>query len=93
MSRDEELHQAKVLLLRQIPLSEASFDQIAGGWISRSELDLPLDEPIHAAHRYLELNATDVRAAFEKWIRPRGFRAGLARAGAEIIKVHPRAMS
>ena len=70
---DEELHQAKVLLLRKIPLSEASFDQIAGGWLSRSELDLPLDEPIHAAHRYLELQAGDVRAAFEKWIRPRDF--------------------
>jgi zinc protease len=70
---DEELHQAKVLLLRKIPLSEASFDQIASGWISRSELDLPLDEPIHAAHRYLELQAKDVRAAFEKWIRPQDF--------------------
>jgi zinc protease len=70
---DDELHQAKVLLLRKIPLSESSFDQIAGGWISRSELNLPLDEPIHAAHRYLELNAGDVRAAFEKWIRPKDF--------------------
>jgi zinc protease len=70
---DEELHQARVLLLRKIPLSEASFDAIAGGWLSRSELDLPLDEPIHAAHRYLELNASDVRAAFERWIRPRDF--------------------
>jgi zinc protease len=70
---DEELHQAKVLLLRKIPLSEASFDQIASGWISRSELGLPLDEPIHAAQRYLELNAADVRAAFERWIRPRDF--------------------
>jgi len=70
---DEELHQAKVLLLRKIPLSEASFDQIASGWLSRSELDLPLDEPIHAAHRYLELRASDVRAAFERWIRPEDF--------------------
>jgi zinc protease len=70
---DEELHQAKVLLLRQIPLSEASFDQIANGWISRSELNLPLDEPIHAAHRYLDLKAGDVRAAFERWIRPEDF--------------------
>ena len=33
---DEELHQARVLLLRKIPLSEASFDDIAGGWLSRS---------------------------------------------------------
>jgi zinc protease len=34
---------------------------------------LPLDEPIHAAHRYLELTAAEVRAAFERWIRPRDF--------------------
>jgi zinc protease len=70
---DGELHQAKVLLLRKIPLSEASFEQIAGGWLSRSELDLPLDEPLRAAHRYLQLRAPDVRAAFEKWIRPQDF--------------------
>ncbi|HWC61040.1 MAG TPA: pitrilysin family protein [Verrucomicrobiae bacterium] len=70
---DEELRQAKVLLLRKIPLSEASFDQIANGWISRTELDLPLDEPIHAAHRYLDLKADDVRAAFARWIRPEDF--------------------
>jgi zinc protease len=70
---DEELHQAKVLLLRKIPLSEASFDGIAGGWLSRSELDLPLDEPVRAAHRYLELQAAGVRAAFNKWIRPEDF--------------------
>jgi zinc protease len=70
---EAELHQAKVLLLRKIPLSEASFEQIAGGWLSRSELDLPLDEPIRAAHRYLQLRAPDVRAAFEKWIRPQDF--------------------
>ena len=70
---DEELHQAKVLLLRKIPLSEAGFDQIANGWISRTELNLPLDEPVHAARRYLDLKADDVRAAFARWIRPEDF--------------------
>lgn len=70
---DGELHQAKVLVLRKIPLSEASFDAIADGWLSRTELDLPLDEPIHAAKLYLHMSASDVRAAFNKWLRPEDF--------------------
>jgi zinc protease len=65
-----ELRQAQVLLLRGIPLSEASVDQVAGGWLSRSILGLPLDEPIHAAKIYVKLTAQDVKAAFAKWLRP-----------------------
>ena len=65
-----ELRQAKVLLLREIPLSESSVGRVATGWLSRSVLDLPLDEPIRAAHRYVKLSASEVRAAFAKWLRP-----------------------
>ena len=65
-----ELNQAKVLLLREIPLSESSIERIAKGWLSRVDLNLPLDEPIQAAHRYVSLGANDVRAAFAKWLRP-----------------------
>lgn len=65
-----ELRQAKVLLLREIPLSESSVERVAQGWLSRSVLDLPLDEPIQAAHRYVKLDAREVRAAFAKWLRP-----------------------
>jgi len=65
-----ELQQAKVLLLREIPLSEASADRIAAGWLSRALLGLPLDEPVRAGHRYLGLTAADIRSAFAKWIRP-----------------------
>ena len=65
-----ELKQAKTLLLREIPLSESSVRAIAEGMISRVTLGLPLDEPIRAAHHYLELNPEDVRAAFARWIRP-----------------------
>jgi zinc protease len=68
---DRELRQAKVLLLREIPLSESSVGHIAAGWLNRSILGLPLDEPIQAARSYLKLNAADVRAAFTKWVRPR----------------------
>ncbi|MGE5254172.1 MAG: M16 family metallopeptidase [Planctomycetaceae bacterium] len=66
----QELQQAKALLLRKIPLSEASEDSIAGGLIYRAQHDLPLNEPIRAAHRYLELTAEQVRSAFAKWLRP-----------------------
>jgi zinc protease len=65
-----DLHRARALLVRQIPLAEASVDQIAQGFLNRVELDLPLDEPTRAARRYVQLTAADVRAAFEKWIRP-----------------------
>jgi zinc protease len=67
---DRELRQAKVLLLREIPLSESSVTRIALGWLSRSMLGLPLDEPVRAAHRFVELDAAAVRAAFAKWLRP-----------------------
>jgi len=67
---DEDLQRAKALLLREIPLSESSVNSIAQGFLNRVELDLPLDEPILAAKRYLKLDAEEVKAAFVKWIRP-----------------------
>jgi len=66
----DELRMAKAYLLHAVPLDDASIDDIAHGFIERSELDLPLDEPTVAARRYLALGADDVRAAFAKWLRP-----------------------
>jgi zinc protease len=66
----EELKQAKALLLREIPLSESSVDSIASGLLSRATIGLPLDEPTLAAHRYLQLTAAEVQAAYSKWLRP-----------------------
>jgi zinc protease len=66
----DELRRVKSLLLHQIPLDEASIDEIAGAFIERSDLDLPLDEPTRAARRYIELSADQVQAAFRKWMRP-----------------------
>ena len=68
----QELHQAKLMLLRDIPLAESSVDQIASGWLSRSELDLPLDEPVRAGKIYTRLGAKDVKKAFAKWLRADG---------------------
>lgn len=68
-----ELQQAKALLLRQIPLMESSEDGVAGGLLARAQIGLPLDEPVRAAKQYFSITADQVRAAFEKWIRPDGF--------------------
>jgi zinc protease len=64
-----ELDQAKILLLRAIPLSESSVQGIAGGLLDRSTRDLPLDEPIAAAKRYAAFTAADVQAAYAKWLK------------------------
>lgn len=65
-----ELRQAKALLLREIPLAEASMSDIANGLLDRADKGLPLDEPTLAAKRYVALNARQVQAAFVKWLRP-----------------------
>lgn len=67
---DQALHQSKVLLLQQIPLSESSIDSIAQGLLARVRNLLPLNEPTLAAHKYVNLTASEVQAAFAKWIRP-----------------------
>jgi zinc protease len=68
-----ELQQAKALLLRQIPLREASTDSIATGLVGRAQIGLPLDEPERAAKVYFGMTADQVRTAFAKLIRPDGF--------------------
>ena len=63
-----DLHQAKALLLRQIPLGESSEDAVAGGMLARAEIGLPLDESRRAAKTYIELDAATVKAAFARQI-------------------------
>jgi zinc protease len=65
-----ELQQAKAMLLRQVPLSEASVNGIGDAWLARSAIGLPLDEPVIASQHYLELTGAQVKAAFAKWLRP-----------------------
>jgi zinc protease len=64
----DELRRAKALSLRHIPLSESGESEIAGRLIYLATRDLPLDEPVLAAHRYVELTAEQVRAAFARWV-------------------------
>ncbi|MGA2028770.1 MAG: pitrilysin family protein [Verrucomicrobiota bacterium] len=66
----QELHQAKLMLLRDIPLAESSVDDIANSWLTYSMLGLPLDERVYAGRIYLTLDADDVKNAFAKWLRP-----------------------
>ncbi len=68
-----ELTQAKAILLRQLPLGEASVDGVARALANRSLAGLPLDEAHRAATIYAGLTAGQVRAAFKKYIRPNGF--------------------
>ena len=65
----EDLHQAKALLLRQLPLSESSEESVAGGLLRRAEIGLPLDESTRAAKRYFEISADEVKAAFARQLR------------------------
>jgi zinc protease len=68
-----ELHQAKALLLREIVLNESSEEAVARGLLARAELGLPLDEPQIASRKLYTLTAAQVRAAFERAIRPHGW--------------------
>lgn len=64
-----ELRQAKSLALAGIPLSQASVHAVARGFLERTRLGLPLDEPRRAAERYASLDAEKIRAAYAKWLR------------------------
>jgi zinc protease len=69
----QELNRAKTLLVRQIPLSESSIDDIGETLLGLSVEGLPLDEPVQGAKRYLNISAGEVQNAFNKWIRPDDF--------------------
>lgn len=69
----EELLQAKTLLVRQIPLAQASVEGLARQWLHLVEEELPLDEAERAAQRYRSATAEQVREAFRRYLRPDGF--------------------
>jgi zinc protease len=68
----QELHQAKLMMLRDIPLAESSVDYIAQGWLAYSALGLPLDERVHAGKIYSQFDADDVKNAYARWLRADG---------------------
>jgi zinc protease len=68
-----ELHQAKAILVRQLPLGESSEDSVAGRLVNLAAAGLPLDEGHRSAQIYVKLSADDIRAAFARYIRPKAF--------------------
>ncbi len=66
----DELQRAQALMVRQIPLGEASVRNISRGLAGRWDLGLPPDEPAIAARHYIALTPAEIQAAFKKWIRP-----------------------
>jgi zinc protease len=66
---ESELKQAKALLMTETALGESSVTAIAGGLLDRATIGLPLDEPTLAAHKYLGLNAEQVKDAFARRLR------------------------
>jgi zinc protease len=69
----DELHQAKAFLLRQIPLSESSEEEVAEGLLARAERDCRWTQPVREVEKYLILSPADIRAAFARRIRPDNF--------------------
>ena len=69
----EDLLRAKSILLRQIPLSEASFGAIGGQLLTLASENRPLDALSIAARHYLQLGAAEVQQAYAQHIRPDAF--------------------
>ncbi len=64
----DELHLAKALVLRQIPLSASSESAVAGGLLGHAILGLPLNEQYLAAKKYFGMTADDVKNAFARQV-------------------------
>ncbi len=66
----DELHMAKAEVLRQLPMTRASVDGLAGEDLHLTMLDLPLDQAQIAAKDYYAMSAGDIEHAFAHWVRP-----------------------
>lgn len=74
---DAELHAAKGKMLRSLALGEASFDSIAGNFLSLSLQGKPLDSDAVAAKKYMAMTAADIQAVFKHDLRPDDFVTGV----------------
>lgn len=69
----QELVRGKTMVISDVPLRQQSFDGLAAALLGYSLLGLPLDEATRDARRYAAATPASVRAALERWIRPRDF--------------------
>jgi zinc protease len=69
--KDTELDNARQYEIRSIPLEVASVNRIAGALLTWSYKGEPLDQPMVAARRYLDLTANEVQGAFMHYLQPR----------------------
>jgi zinc protease len=69
----ERLLRSKALLMGEVPIREASYDGVTAQLLQYATLDLPLDQNLIEARAELAATAQSVRAALEKYVRPRGF--------------------
>jgi zinc protease len=70
---DNDLLRAKALLLGEVPIQQASYDGVTSLFLRYASADLPLDQYETDAQNYLNATASQVQAAFAKWIRPNDF--------------------
>ncbi|WP_456269025.1 insulinase family protein [Kushneria sp. AK178] len=74
---DSDLHRAKSILLRAMPMQAASYSAISGSLLDLALSDKPLDATTRAAEQFVALTPEEVQAAFRAHIRPDGFVTGV----------------
>ncbi|SFC44118.1 zinc protease [Kushneria avicenniae] len=74
---DSELHRAKSILLRAMPMQAASYGAISSSLLNLALSDKPLDATTRAAEQFVKLTSDDVQEAFRAHIRPDGFVTGV----------------
>ena len=67
---DDELNNARQYQIRSIPLEVASVNRIARSLLNWSYRGEPLNQPMVAAGRYLELTAQQVQEALKRYLQP-----------------------
>ncbi|RKD84873.1 M16 family metallopeptidase [Kushneria marisflavi] len=80
---DSDLHRAKSILLRAMPMQAASYEAISGSLLNLALSDKPLDATTKAAQQFVALTPAEVQKAFRAHIRPEGFVTGIRGPTAE----------
>ena len=74
---DSDLHRAKSILLRAMPMQSASYGAISSSLLNLALSDKPLDATTKAAQKFVKLTPDEVQKAFRAHIRPDRFVTGV----------------